>query len=87
MNKENISVETSFNEFNDSFKKVNALKSKIEDEINKINSNYEKTINYIKKFYFEMHEKLRKEQKELTENFNIEITKTKEKLENYLSLT
>ena len=34
-----------------------------------------------------MHEKLRKEEKELTENFNIEITKTKEKLENYLSLT
>ena len=34
-----------------------------------------------------MHEKLRKEEKDLTENFNIEITKTKEKLENYLSLT
>ena len=44
LNKENISIATSINEFNIIIDKATGLKDKIEKEINEINKLYDKTI-------------------------------------------
>ena len=40
MKKENITIDISINEFNEISEKINELKNKIENEINKINEFY-----------------------------------------------
>ena len=85
MNKENITIESVTNDFNQISQIVIDLKNKIENEINKINELYENTINDITKSYIKKHEILIKEENELKENLKNEITKIKEKLEIYLS--
>ena len=62
--------------------KINELKNKIENELNKINILYEKTLNEVEKSYKEKHEKLLKEEKALKQNLQNKVSKTKEQLEN-----
>ena len=85
MNKENITIESVTNDFNQISQKVIDLKNKIENEINKINELYENTINDLTKSYIKKHEILIKEENELKDNLKNEVTKIKEKLEIYLS--
>ena len=56
------------------FQKVNDLKNKIENEINKINQLYEKTIKDVTNSYFIQHEKLIKEENDLKEKLQNEVT-------------
>ena len=60
---------------------------KIQDEINFINHLYEKTINDLTKSFQIKHEKLLKEENDLKEILNYEVTKVKERLENFWSQT
>jgi len=85
LSKENITIESVTNDFNEISQKVIDLKNKIENEINKINELYENTINDITKSYIKKHEILIKEENELKDQLQIEVTKIKEKLEIYLS--
>ena len=66
-------------------KKTINLKHKIENEINKINELYEKTIDELTKSYLIKHEQLIKEENDLKEKLQTEVTKVKEKLEEFLS--
>ena len=67
--------------------KIINIKNKIEKEINNINNLYEKTINDLTNSFLQKHEILIKEENNIKEKLQIEVTKTKEKLENYLSET
>ena len=67
--------------------KIIIIKNKIEKEINNINNLYEKTINDLTNSFLQKHEILIKEENNIKEKLQIEVTKTKEKLENYLSQT
>ncbi len=63
------------------------IKTKIEKEINDINNLYDKTINVLTKSFLQKHENLLKEENEIKETLQIEVTKIKETLENFLSQT
>ena len=85
LKKENITINSSLNEFNETTKKIILLKDLIEKEINKINELYEKTNDDLTKSFQIKHEKLLKEENDIREKLQNEVTKIKEKLENYLS--
>ena len=85
LNKENITIEASKKECNELFEKINNLKDKIEKEIIEINNIYDKVFSEVTKSYEIKHEKLIKEESDLKDKLQIEVTKIKEKLENYLS--
>ena len=61
------------------------LKADIEQEIDKINTLYEKTIEKITKSFLVKHEELIIRENSIKEKLQIEVTKVKEILENYLS--
>ena len=63
------------------------MKNKIEKEINVIDKLYEKVDKEIIEYFKRKHEELIKKEKEIKENLQIEVTKTKEKLEEYLSFS
>ena len=85
LKKENITIETSKDDFEKYLEKVNSLKDSIEDEINKINNLYDKIYSEVTKSFEIKHEKLIKEENELKEELQNKVTKTKEKLENFLN--
>ena len=87
LEKENITIESSIREFNEITKKVIDLKNKIENEINEVNTLYEKTLNDLKNSYILKHEKLIKEENLFIEELQNKVTKVKEQLENFLSLS
>ena len=66
---------------------MNKLKDKIEKEIEEINKCYDIVDERVKKKFEEEHNKLYKEENNLREKFQTEITKKKEYLQNYLSET
>ena len=74
-------------DFDKSAKNVINIKQKIENEISKINESYEKMKKEIKKLFELKYEKLIKEEKEINDKLNNEVTKIKEKLEENLSLS
>ena len=82
LNKEKITIESSFNEIN---QKANNLKNKIENEIEEINKLYEKVNKEVTKYFELKHEKLTKDENDLKDKLQNEVTKVKEKLENFLS--
>ena len=63
------------------------MKNKIEKEINIIDKLYEKVDKEIIEYFKRKHEELIKKEKDIKDNLQIEVTKTKEKLEEYLSLS
>ena len=87
LKKENITIESSIEEFNELTNKITDLKNKIENEINKINNLYDKTINDLTQSFLIKHEKLIKEENEIKETLQNKVTTVKEQLENYLSLS
>ena len=84
MNKENISIAGSINEFNIIIEKANGLKDKIEKEIDEINKLYDKTIVDLTNCYKRRKEELETEELKLKEKLDNEVTKVKEKLEIFL---
>ena len=82
--KENININK---EFEENSQKVINLKDKIENEIIEIDKLYEKVEKEIIEYYKRKHEELIKKEKDIKDNLQSEVTKTKEKLEEYLSFT
>ena len=85
LQKENITLETSTKNFDNLFEKINLLKKKTEEEINKINNLFEKVNEDLTKSFQFKHEKLYKEENDIREKLQNEVTKVKEKLEIFLS--
>ena len=85
MKKENITIESVSNNFNNIYDVIVNLKNIIEKELDKINILYETTMDNLAKSFLKKHEQLLKEENELKEKLQIEVTKSKEKLETYLS--
>ena len=63
------------------------MKDKIENEIIEIDKLYEKVEKEIIEYFKRKHEELIKEEKDIKDNLQNEVTKTKEKLEEYLSFS
>ena len=72
-------------EFNDIYNKINELKGKIEEEMVEIDKLFNKTNTEVTKSFEIKHEKLIKQENDLKEQLQNEVTKVKEKLEHYLS--
>ena len=85
--KENININNSTKIFEENSKKVGDLKDKIEKQIIEIDKRYEKVEKEIIIYYKRKHEELIKKEKDIKDNLQIEVTKTKEKLEEYLSFS
>ena len=78
LKKENITIENSHKNFDNLLQKIILLKEKIEEEIVKINNLFEKVNDDLTKSYQIKHEQLNKEEKEIREKLQNEVTKTKE---------
>ena len=74
-------------EFEGNSQKVTNLKDKIEKEIIEIDKLYEKVNKEINEYFKRKHEELIKKEKEIKDNLQSEVTKIKEKLEEYLSFS
>ena len=81
LKKENITLESELNYFNDISQKMKELKNKIENEITKINQLFDNTIDELQKSYQKKYEILLKEENELKEDLQNKVTKVKEQLE------
>ena len=82
---ENITLDSSIKEFNNNKQKAINFKENIEKEINLIDDSYQKIYNEITKSFQAKHELLIKEENDLIEKLQNEVTKVKEKLELVLS--
>ena len=90
MKKENISINNYIKEFGINAENVKNLKNKIEKkkkEINEINISYDNMEKETTKSFELKHEKLLKEEKDIKDKLQTEVTKIKSKLEEYLSLS
>ena len=87
LKKENISLEADENTLNEYLNKTLSLKNNIENEIKEIDKQYDIVINDLSKSFKAKHEKLIKEENELKENLQLEVTKAKENLEKFWSLS
>ena len=85
LKKENLSFDFTTKEFNEKKEKINNLKGKIEQEIININNSYDTIFNNISKSFELKHKQLYEKEKDLIETLQNEVTKIKEKLENFLS--
>ena len=79
MKKENITIEDSFEEFNNYIEKINKLKEKTEKEMLKLDQLYDKAIKNLANSFEEKHLDLNKKENEIKEKLQIEVTKVKEK--------
>ena len=86
LKKENININDFFKNFEQSAKNLMDIKYKIENEINLINESYEKMDKETSKYFELKHEKLIKEEKEIKDKLQAEVTKVKSKLEEFYSL-
>ena len=82
---ENISIEDCIEEFNEYFEKLNNLKDKTENEMSNLDKLYDKADKDLKDSFEEKHLNLTKQENEIRERLQNEVTKIKEKLELYLS--
>ena len=85
LKKENIIIENYTQNFNENAKKISDLKNIIENEINEIDKIYEKVYKDTSNSFLLKHEELIKEENDLKEKLQTEVTKIKEKLEEFLS--
>jgi len=81
--KENININNTAKEVEENAKKVENLKNKIENEIIEIDKLYEKVEKEIIEYFKRKHEELLKKEKDIKDNLQIEVIKTKEKLEEF----
>ena len=77
LNKNILIVDSTNKQFNEVIQKISKLKNKIENEINRINNLYEKAINELSLSYFKKNEKKVKEENDLKEKLEKEVTKVK----------
>ena len=87
LKKENIALEPYEKEINEYLNKTLSLKNNIENEIKEIDKQYDKVLSEIGKSFKAKHEKLIKEENELKEKLQFEVTKAKENLEKFWSLS
>ena len=87
LKKENISLEAYEKEINEYLNKTLNLKNNIENEIKEIDKQYDEVVSEIVKSFKAKHEKLIKEENELKEKLQLEVTKAKENLEKCWSLS
>ena len=85
MKKNNIDLISSTKKFNTISQKVISIKDKIEREIGKIDKLYDEVNSEIKNSFEIKHEKLIKEENDLREKLQNEVTKVKEQLEKFLA--
>ena len=85
LTKENLTINSSTEDFNNNIQKLTDLKNKIENEMIKIDKAYEKADNETTKSYESKIAKLKEEEENLKDKLKIEVTKIKELLENNLS--
>ena len=70
--KENITIESSTKDFNESNQKIIDLKNTIENEINKVNNLYEKVIDELTKSFIKKHEELLKQENDIKDKLKNE---------------
>ena len=75
-----IGINKSTQEFEENTQKVENIKDKIEKEIIEIDKLYEKVNKEIIDYFKRKHEELIKKEKDIKDNLQNEVTKTKEKL-------
>ena len=85
LKKENITINDSIKDFDLFAQNVINIKDKIENEIKKINIEYEKVDKEVNKSFKLKKEKLLKEESDMKDILQTEVTKVKSKLEEYLS--
>ena len=85
LKKENITIENSIIEFNEHYEKINILKNKTENEMIKLDNLYDKANKDLSNSFEEKHLNLTKQENEIRDKLQIEVTKVKEKFELYLS--
>ena len=85
LKKENITLESSTKDFNSKFQNITNIKTNIEKELEKIDKLYEKVDKEIAISFKQKHEKLIFDENNLKEKLKNEVTKVKEKLENFFS--
>ena len=85
LKKENISIEDFIDELNKYFEKMNKLKEKTENEMIKLDNLFDKSIKDLSKSFEEKHLALTKQEDDIKEKLQNEVTKVKEKLEENLS--
>ena len=83
--KENITFESYSKEFNLNTEKTILLKNKIQSELIEIDKLYDKVNKEVTDSYLARHEILTKEENDLKEKLQNEVTKVKEQLEKFLS--
>ena len=76
-----MTIDLTEKQINEIYKEITSLKNKIEDEIKKINNLFEKTNDELTKIFQSKHEILLRQEKDLKEGLQNEVTKFKEKLE------
>ena len=85
LKKENLTIDSTSNEFDKSNEELLKLTEEIEKELVKIDNLYEDTNKKVTNFFEEKRKKLLEEQNNLIDNLKNEITKTREKLEIFIS--
>ena len=85
LQKENITIESVKNIFNDIYDEIVSLKNKILKEIKNVDVSYEKALEDIRNGYIKKHEQLVQEENDLIEKLRFEETKYKDMLENLLT--
>ena len=83
--KENITIEESIEEYNEYYEKICKLKEKVEKEMIKLDDLYSQVDKDLSKSFEQKHLALTKQEGIIREKMQNEVTKIKEKLEQYLS--
>ena len=86
LQKENLTINKSTKDFDYSMEQLNKLKDVIEQEMEKIDKALEKADNDTTNAFAAKRAKLDKEEEELKDKLKNEVTKTKERLEEYMTL-
>ena len=85
LKKENIKIEDSIDEFNEYFEKICKLKDRTENEMIKLDGVYIKADKDLANSFEEKHLILTKQENDMREKLQNQVTKIKEKLELYLT--
>ena len=85
LKKENLTLDSISSDFDKVNEQILNLSKEVQEEIIKIDNLYQSTNKKVTEFFEEKRKKLLEEQNNLIDKFKNEVTKTKEKLEKYLS--
>ena len=85
LKKENLTIDSTANEFDKSNEELLKLTEEIKKELIKIDNLYENTNKKVTNFFDEKRKKLLEEQNNLIDKLKNEVTKTREKLENFIT--